>query len=98
MGMNGSSCWHKYRQTTFISIFILFAASSTSLFMAQGRAMSNVIEVSQGQGHQGVKVDAAIVDIVKQFKSPLYLPFIIIMKQPLLHSHQEEMHFPTTNP
>ncbi|XLS85171.1 hypothetical protein HN51_035337, partial [Arachis hypogaea] len=35
MGMNGSSCWHKYRQTTFISIFILFAASSTSLFMAQ---------------------------------------------------------------
>ncbi|RYR21462.1 hypothetical protein Ahy_B03g066762 isoform B [Arachis hypogaea] len=47
MGMNGSSCWHKYRQTTFISIFILFAASSTSLFMAQGRAMSNVIEVSQ---------------------------------------------------
>ncbi|QHN82743.1 uncharacterized protein DS421_20g698440 [Arachis hypogaea] len=47
MGMNGSSCWHKYRQTTFINIFILFAASSTSLFMAQGRAMSNVIEVSQ---------------------------------------------------
>ncbi|XP_057727639.1 EPIDERMAL PATTERNING FACTOR-like protein 2 [Arachis stenosperma] len=50
MGMNnGSSCWHKYRQTTFISIFILFAASSTSLFMAQGRAMSNVIEVSQNK-------------------------------------------------
>ncbi|KAK7282944.1 hypothetical protein RIF29_12084 [Crotalaria pallida] len=45
-------CWHKYRQIIIIYFLILFASTSTFnnlVFMAQGRTISNLIEV-EAQG------------------------------------------------
>ncbi|KAE8684546.1 hypothetical protein F3Y22_tig00111127pilonHSYRG00001 [Hibiscus syriacus] len=72
--MNSSTnyvCCHRNRHLIVPLLFLLISSLTQVTFMAaEGRSLSRLLEVAQGQGHQGVREGAAPAPTVRQFKFP----------------------------